>query len=96
MYGWRLTDDEVRVAKKSAAPLAAKTPTVFSLVEALVPSWLAREQIGDAQEVLDRMKSEAAPRWLVYAKIVSTVAWVLVNALRELAAAIRGKALHRK
>jgi hypothetical protein len=66
--------------------LPAKTPlghraatTLFGIVEALLPKRLAHEELGDALEYI-----AAHPRgWRVIVKIVSSIFWIGVNAVRE-------------
>ncbi len=62
-------------------------------VEVLVPARLRQEELGDAFEVINRLAREAEPgwRWLVAAKVVTTFFWVIVNAVRDVAAGLRGR-----
>lgn len=62
----------------------------LSLIELLVPPRLRQEEIGDAREIIHRLVAEGTPGWhrRVRVKLISTVFWVLLNALRELAAGI--------
>jgi hypothetical protein len=62
--------------------------TVFGVVEVLLPKRLASEELGDALEYI-----AAHPRgWRVWVKIVSTIFWTGVNAVREWRSAFGRKA----
>jgi hypothetical protein len=65
----------------------------LSLIELLVPRRLRQEEIGDAREIIRRLAAEGHPGWqrCVTVKVISTSFWVLVNAVRDLAAGIFGQ-----
>jgi hypothetical protein len=65
----------------------------FDLVELFVPSRIGREEIGDAMDVINRLANDPnGSRWKVRLKIVSTIFWVIVNAIRHVLFGARGKA----
>lgn len=49
-------------------------------IAAFVPKRLRNEEIGDALEYL---AAADCPRWAIYVKLISTLFWVGVNAIRE-------------
>jgi hypothetical protein len=68
--------------------LAAK---VFDVVSAVVPERIANEELGDALEEMQRRMSCGGATWWVYVKLASTLFWISMNAVREIAAALLGK-----
>jgi len=72
---------------RSDTPLGHRAArTLFGMVEALLPKRLAREELGDALEYI-----AANPGWRAWVKIVSTIFWTGVNAVREWRSAFGGK-----
>lgn len=65
---------------------------LLDLVSLIVPRRLAQEEIGDALERTHRLASLGRPRWEIWLKVSTTVFWVLVNSLREITSAVRGRA----
>jgi hypothetical protein len=75
-------------ARGPSTPQRAAT-RVFSIVEAGLPTRLRNEEIGDALEYINAFgRSPLA----IYTKLLSTLFWLGVNALRELASAALGRA----
>jgi hypothetical protein len=63
----------------------------LNIIECLVPARLRNEDIGDACEVIHRMAAEGRLRWRIALKLVMMSFWVLVNAVREVVAALDGR-----
>jgi hypothetical protein len=64
---------------------------VFATLLAFVPRRIADEEVGDALEVISTFEFQG---WRLWLKVVSTIFWVLVNAVREGASATLGKSLN--
>lgn len=71
-------------------------PYLFRLFALVLPRRLWEEELGDALEVLHALRKSGAPGWQIRLKILSTVAWGLVNALREVMSAVTGQARERE
>jgi hypothetical protein len=73
---------------------AARSATVFAWLEVLFPPRVTREEIGDALELIHRIATDPTcrrPHAMIYAKMVSTVFWVVVNSLRQIISSVLGK-----
>jgi hypothetical protein len=55
----------------------------FDRVELFVPKRVAYEEIGDALEVIARRLQNGCPVWQAYVKMVTTLVWIAINAIRE-------------
>ncbi len=75
----------------------ARVSRVLNLVGRLVPSRIADEELGDAEEHILRMVERGKPPRLVYLKVMTTILWMLLNALRASARrAMMKKVVKRK
>jgi len=61
---------------------------VLGFVEGMIPKRIAKEELGDAEEY---MRAPGRTRLQIYLKLVSTVFFVGLNALREVLSSLRGK-----
>ena len=68
--------------RKSAQTLV-RASRVFALVERLVPQHVADEEIGDAMEVIGQMVEQECSPQRIQAYVAATVAWLLINGLRD-------------
>ncbi len=86
----RWEETQQRNEKAVALEAAARW---LGVIELLVPARLRQEEIGDALEVIQRVAADGQPRWpwRVAVKVASTAFWVLVNAVREMAAGLLGR-----
>ncbi len=76
--------------RKDASPTTLRRASnVLEYLTAFVPKRVADEEIGDALESIHRNANLG--RRYVWIKVVSTIVWVVVNAVREMASAILGK-----
>lgn len=57
-----------------------------------VPRRIAEEDLGDALECIYLLRLLGRPRWKTWLKVAATVFWVLINSLREITSAVRGRA----
>lgn len=83
--------DESDVEGEPGPPLAADQLMALQVVALLVPRRVCEEEIGDALELIQRLQALGAPRWQIRLKIASTVFWVLVNGVRYIVSAVRGR-----
>jgi transcriptional regulator with XRE-family HTH domain len=73
---------------KAQKPLTTTTDFLFALAEALLPPRLCREELGDAREFIGDTSRPMLARWV---KVVSSLFWVGLNAIREYVGALAGK-----
>lgn len=64
----------------------------LEFVSLLVPRRIAEEEIGDALEQIHRLSCLGRPRWQLWLKVMTTLFWVLINSIREITSAVRGRA----
>jgi hypothetical protein len=77
----------------ASSPLdAERAGKVLDLLSLVVSRRIGQEDIGDALECLHRLACLGCPRWQLWLKTASTVFWVLLNSLREITSAVRGRA----
>lgn len=69
----------------SPASVADRAANIFNVVSAVVPQKLANEELGDALEDVRRRVRENRPRSEIELKIWSSVFWVGVHTLGDLA-----------
>lgn len=81
---WSATENDLRAAE-----------TVFQLLEIVLPLRLCNEDLGDARELIGRLVEGGKSKWMVYAKVVSTLFWASLSALRELASILGRKSPSR-
>ena len=62
--------------------------SALGLVQALVPSTVANEEIGDALERICRLKDEGHSRWRIRLVVLTTILWLFVNSARAYGRAI--------
>jgi hypothetical protein len=77
---------ERETAKLRGARSLRAVDTVFTLISAVLPSRICRDEIGDAMEMINRYVQEGRSPWIVRLKVVTTIFWLLVNTVREVAA----------
>jgi hypothetical protein len=77
----------VQVGTDTPSTAIAVSRTVFAVLEVIVPKRLAREELGDAEEYINRRGTSSCA---IYLKMGTTVFWSLINATRELIGALRG------
>jgi hypothetical protein len=76
---------------RSASSKTSRTRTTgglavsLELIGALVPSWIADEEIGDALEGLERELKTGSSAWQIRKMVATTIFWILVNSVRSLA-----------
>jgi hypothetical protein len=63
----------------------------LGFISLVLPARIRNEDIGDAMEVLHRLKMEKKPAWQVYLKLVSTILWVMWATIIEVEHALVGK-----
>jgi hypothetical protein len=63
---------------------------VLGLLSLILPRRLRDEDLGDALEDLACLRRSGAPRWQLHVKVVSTVFWLSLNAVREISSALQG------
>ncbi len=63
----------------------------LGLAGILLPPRLVKEDLGDAIELLNALAAAGAPAWVLYAKALSTLFWLAINAVREISSALFGK-----
>lgn len=80
LRGLRAAKDE-RSLPGARTPLARAT-RALNIIERLVDKRIADEEIGDAAEGILRMVEQGRPPRHIYLKVVTTIFWVLVHALR--------------
>lgn len=78
----------ITIAPAPPSVALTRANRVFSILEALVPTRISNEELGDA---LETMTGRGAA-WILV-KTISTVFWVGVNALRDVSAALLGRAV---
>jgi hypothetical protein len=69
-----------------------KPPRTFVLAALVLPGRLCKEDLGDALEVVARLRDHDAPAWQVRLKIISTLFWLVINTARELTSVVHGSA----
>ncbi|MBI2395954.1 MAG: hypothetical protein HYV09_40695 [Deltaproteobacteria bacterium] len=73
----------------NAAFSLRRATSILEWITAFVPRRIANEEIGDALEVIYQNAHKG--RLFVWAKVVTTIFFVLLNVVRELAASMLGK-----
>ncbi|WP_163998695.1 hypothetical protein [Pyxidicoccus caerfyrddinensis] len=93
---WKFIGRARSISTRAAGPQTIKLATnALDALAAIVPSRIANEEIGDALEFMLRMKKAKRPKSLIYAKVATTYAYVLVHTglhYAERIAGIIGKA----
>ena len=80
---WQIRRQNERGIRPLHAPAAhAGAARVLALVEQVVPMRIAREEIGDAIEDIQRMAEHGGMRWWIYRRVATTIFWALVNAAK--------------
>lgn len=72
---------------RTSAPLK-----VVAAMSLLVPKRIRDEEVGDAFEVLQALQRANAPRWMLWAKALTTVVWVFWHAVGFITSNLLGKA----
>jgi len=81
----------VGVTSSIGRPCHGPASRWFQFLELLLPQRIRDEEIGDALEEIAALVERSAGRWQIRLKIASTTFWLLINAVREVSSAVRGK-----
>jgi hypothetical protein len=68
-----------------------RVESAFQLAELLVPRRICREELGDAMEVVQEILRDGRPIWHAYVKAVTTILWLVWNAVRAPASTTKRK-----
>ncbi len=68
-----------------------RVSSVFSFFSIIAPKAIYEEEVGDAEEVINRMIEIGKPEFRIWFKVVSTIFWVFINGLRHITSAVLGK-----
>lgn len=81
---------QISAAAGTKQPRAPEVPSalrranrVFEILELVVPARIAKEEIGDAMEVIAMLTQRGRPAWHIYVKLFATIFWVFVHAAHE-------------
>lgn len=100
---WRSFEGPLRVVvgepmavAVATRPVALPVPQtgaerVFAWLAILAPRLVWEQETGDALEVINTMQREGRSKLQVTAKIISTVFWVFLNAIREIVGSFTGR-----
>jgi hypothetical protein len=79
------------VPRTQAEMRASTAQKALSWLAVVAPRRLYNEEVGDALEVVAAMEKAGCPRYKIRLKVGFTIFWVLLNALRELIAGLKGQ-----